>query len=212
MHIFIIYTVFSTLCIQSSLIPYTRTKAIRRHHIQRLYPRFHRIRTIHTEADIHIIEYVIAQTDLLFKEVPGYKKVVENVYTSFNGFLSHTSKGPLYELQVALDFHSRGHTICAFEKTYKNEKINCERELDIITNLCAIECKNIHWHLAEHSPKILRKIQQQIYDQKALVDSGTIGVPHYILCSKNEIPLTCRNWLEEQGVFYFIYSPERSVY
>jgi hypothetical protein len=158
--------------------------------------------------DLQDIGQIVKKTDALFSHVPGYKKVVKNLHASFN----ESSKGALYELQVALEFHSRGHKICAFEKIYKDEKNGCMCELDIITDLCGIECKNINWHSAEKWPKVIPKMHKQIKDQQALINSGVVGVSQYIFCSKNEIPLIECDWLCEQGVHYLVYAPHDIIH
>jgi hypothetical protein len=165
-----------------------------------------------TERNAQLIEQVVSHTHPLFESIPGYAGVVEKVVTSFNGLLPHISKGALYELQVALDFYNRGHTICAFEKVYVDAKTGCARELDIITNMCCIECKNINWFIAEKSPHIMQKMHKQIKEQQALVVAGVVGVPQYVFCSRNEIPLNECNWLREQGVFYYVYAPCEMIY
>lgn len=133
----------------------------------------------------------------------GYHYVKNNIYRSLESSTAYTAKGYVYELQVAIDLVLReNQTILAFEKKYTHPQLHFIREIDIITDLCAIECKCIKWHSVQRSDYIAAKLATQLSEQYELVQSGIVGVPHFMIYSKNAIPFDWKVWLSQKGILY----------
>lgn len=147
---------------------------------------------------------IIEETASLFNKVPGYDKLINKFHTALQGRLSHTAKGQLYELEVAFDLYKHGHEIKAFEIFYTDEQSGYAREIDIVTDQCAVECKDIQWNYLLGSPKVRQRFERQLYEQYTIVASGAVGaeVHYFIFYSKQPIPSWQKKWLKEQHIFY----------
>ncbi len=149
------------------------------------------------------VEKITRITDPYFADVPGYPRLKNQLDKALKNPHRYTAKGYVYELEVALYFlEKENQTICAFEKKYTHPLARFTREIDIITDSCAIECKNIDWDSVQRSEYISSLIARQFCEQNELVHSGVVGVPYFMLCSKNQIPFTWKVWLAQRGIFY----------
>ncbi len=149
------------------------------------------------------IEAILTTTDPLFNAVAGYNCVKNNIYRSLESSSLYTAKGYVYELQVAVDLMLReNQTIVAFEKRYTHPHLHFTREIDIITDSCAIECKCITWQSLQRSAYISAKLVSQLMEQHELVRSGVVGVPYFMIYSKNAIPFDWKVWLSQKGILY----------
>jgi hypothetical protein len=154
---------------------------------------------IKTRADV---DAMVAITDRHFAKVPGYATVKERLYKSLDTNIEQQMRGYAYELEVAWYLKEREkHTICSFDYVYTYPGL-AAREIDIVTNLCAVECKCVNWEAIQRSDYITARIARQFTEQAALVRAGLVGVPHFMVCSKNQIPFAWKVWFLEQGIMY----------
>jgi hypothetical protein len=155
---------------------------------------------IKTRADV---DAMVAITDRHFGAAPGYVTVKERLYKSLDTKTEPQMRGYAYELEVAWYLKEREkHTICAFDQMYMHPTLDFAREIDIVTNLCAVECKCVNWDAIEQSDYITARITKQFTEQAALVRAGLVGVPHFMVCSKNQIPFEWKVWFWQQGILY----------
>jgi hypothetical protein len=145
---------------------------------------------------------LIAMANPYFEGVPGYDCLKKKLSKSFEN-PNRFAKGYLYELEVALHLmHTRRETICAFEKKFSHPWCFHTREIDIITDRCAYECKNINWESVQCSDYITQLLVAQFAEQAMLVASGVVGVPYFMVCSKNEIPVEWKWWFAQHAILY----------
>lgn len=149
------------------------------------------------------IDEITQLTDLYFKNIPGYPQVKERLTRSLENPQRHAAKGYAYELETALYLVCKEHhTIFAFEKKYTHPAFKFTREIDLTSNRCACECKNINWESVKRSPYISAQLATQFSQQNELVRSGVVGVPHFMVCSKNPIPFDWKLWLSQRNILY----------
>jgi hypothetical protein len=154
---------------------------------------------IRTRADV---DAMVAITDRHFAKVPGYATVKERLYKSLETTREQQMRGYAYELEVAWYLQQKEkHTICLFDYVYTHPGL-AAREIDIVTNLCAVECKYVNWDAIQQSDHITARITKQFTEQAALVRAGLVGVPHFMVCSKNQIPFEWKVWFWQQGILY----------
>jgi len=109
-------------------------------------------------------------------------------------------KGPIWELEKALQLTELEETIIAFDKEYAAEILGkiVTREFDIITEKALIECKNINW--ATRIGSSAEKLQNQFLEQQQVAQAhGKIFEIH----SKGPIPLAWQQWFTEHTMKYF---------
>ena len=149
------------------------------------------------------VEKIVCITDPYFSHVPGYPSLKNQLDKSLHNPHRHTAKGYVYELEVALYFVKKEkQVIHAFEKKYTHPQLMFTREIDIVTEHCAIECKCIDWLTVLGSKYISEKLASQLAEQNELVRSGIVGVPCFMVCSKNQIPFDWKIWFAQQGILY----------
>jgi hypothetical protein len=155
--------------------------------------------SIKTRADV---DAMVAITDRHFGVVPGYGTVRERLYKSLDTKTEQQMRGYAYELEIAWYLKEKEkHTICLFDCVYTHPGL-AAREIDIVTNLCAVECKCVNWDAIQQSEYITARIAKQFTEQAALVRAGLVGVPHFMVCSKNQIPFEWKVWFWQQGILY----------
>lgn len=158
------------------------------------------VSAIKTYADV---DALTKMTDRHFAEVPGYATLKKRLYASLDTKKEPHIQGYAYELLVACYLvHAEKQTVCAFEQKYTHPELCFTREIDIITDRCAIECKNISWEAVQRSAFITASIAKQFSEQAALVHAGLVGVPYFMVCSKNPIPFAWKTWFWQQAILY----------
>ena len=111
-------------------------------------------------------------------------------------------KGPMYELEKAIDLTHKGEKIIEFGKTIES------REFDLMTKTTLIECKNIEWKKFQLTgdQELDKKINKSICDAKS-----TFCTQKSIACragfsfeihSKNKIPAEWENWFTEKNISF----------
>lgn len=161
-----------------------------------------RLRTleVRSQEDVDAITQV---TDPYFMQVPGYPELRRKLAQSLDDSRLWIAKGYPYELETALYLLCKEHqTILAFEKKYIHPVSKKKREIDIVTNCCACECKNITWESVQQYPYIAAQLAMQFTEQNELVRSGVVGVQHFMVCSKNPIPFNWKLWFAQRNILY----------
>lgn len=143
--------------------------------------------------------------DLYFKDTEGYEKVIRDirrVYATNPAFL----KGFLFELEKAIMLVERGEEIQALHKDIYDplsESLKDKREVDILTQRYAVECKYYKW--ASLLPEQRQKVKNQLMAQKKIVcaHNAYYGTCHdVLLCSKTPIPQNMKQWLYDCDIPY----------
>ena len=101
-------------------------------------------------------------------------------------------KGPMYELEKAIELANRGEIIIEF-----GQKIQ-SREFDIITETKVIECKNWDWD--KISIDQLAKLKSTLPNLNRIAASKGKKFEFY---SRNQIPLSLKKWLHEKNITFF---------
>lgn len=136
-----------------------------------------------------------------FGKVPGFSKIHAHIYTSADANRWMITKGYIYELFVAWNLHNHGHIIKKFNADYMGNGL--ARQIDIVTDQWAIECKNIQWERVDQSYEITKELERQFYEQHALVKEGHVtGITWYVIYSYNPIPYAWKIKFNQKGIMY----------
>lgn len=156
--------------------------------------------TIKTRTDV---DMMVALTDVRFAAVPGYDTLKNRLYASLDTKTQQQIQGYAYEFEVAWYLEQvEKHTIRSFEQKYTHPVLSFTREIDIVTDFCAIECKNINWDAIQRSDYITAHVTKQFIEQGELVRAGLVGVPYFMVCSKNQIPFNWKVWFHQRSILY----------
>ena len=112
-------------------------------------------------------------------------------------------KGPMYELEKAIELQKKGDQIIEFGKTIG------AREFDLMTKTTLIECKNIDWKKFQltGNQELDKKINKSIGDaQSTFCAQKSIALRTglaFEIHSKNVIPIEWKNWFVEKNIIFF---------
>ena len=100
-------------------------------------------------------------------------------------------KGPMYELEKAIELANRGETIVEFGKKIQT------REFDIVSFSKLIECKNINWENLDINK--IHTMKSTFGDQNSIAKELCLS---FELHSKNLIPENFRQWLRKNTICF----------
>ncbi len=100
-------------------------------------------------------------------------------------------KGPVYEIEKALELTNRGEQIVEFGKKIKT------REFDIITFSKLIECKNINWDSLDINK--IGTMKSSFGDQNSIAKE--LGLS-FEIHSKNSIPENFKQWFKKNKIHF----------
>ena len=101
-------------------------------------------------------------------------------------------KGPMYELEKAIDLANRGETIVEFGKKIQG------REFDLVTPMKLIECKNINWEILNVDK--INKLKSDFGGQNTIAQQLGCG---FEVHSKDKIPSSLQMWLRDNNISFF---------
>ncbi len=149
------------------------------------------------------VQTMLSVADCYFETTPGYPDVKKKLYAALKNDNQNALKGYLFEVETARELRiNRGQNIRAFHKKCAHPQYMYVREFDIVTDICAYECKNVGWPAIDASMYLTAQLATQFAEQAELVRSGTVDVRYFMVCSKNPIPFHWQVWFMQQSILY----------
>lgn len=138
----------------------------------------------------------ITECEKILKDKPGFCTGKENVIERISKAGGEAGvRGPLYEAESAVVLEKEGTPVKSLGTKVKSAYDS--RDIDIMTDKLAIECKDYDWS----NENRFKQFRDDIGRGKKVVESA-LPDKQYCIYSNNPLPAEVKKWLTTQGVLY----------
>lgn len=130
------------------------------------------------------------------------RKIYELLHNSDN---TSFIRGHMYELETAIALKDDGEIVTDFDYEFLCPHRSCTRSIDLVTERCLIECKNITWSAYSlNNRHRTTQLQDQLLSYKAFSndEDENENIFSFLLYSKQPIPNEWKKWLDDNEIEY----------